>query len=527
MNKLLWSSVLALAATAFLAACGDETTNVTETTGPTSVAKFVDLAECTAENEGEFVYVKDSAKAYLCAASEWTNLSASAANASDDKAKNEGSSCTVEAIEGGYKVLCGGDSVGVLLNGAKGDSGAQGIQGEPGKGCVLSENKNGYSITCGNKAILVKNGSEITGPQGESCTGDVEKNGDIRISCGKEFIGVLHNGNDGKEGKSAYEIAKDNDESITDVNSWLESLKGDPGTSCTAAALSDGSGIEITCGGNIVGELKNGADGKSAFELAQEQDATITDVEEWMESLKGKDGENCTIKGVDDGVEITCNGETKTIKNGKDGADGKKFVDGWMVDPRDKQLYRVVTIGTQTWMAENLNYATTEGSYCYDETEDDPKTENCTKYGRLYLWSAAVGKSEDECGFGKTCGLSDKVRGVCPEGWHLPDSTEWSILINYAGGVDEAGKALKAKQGWYGHADLTNDDVYGFSALPAGSYFEDGFAGEGYNTCFWSATDFSKTGAYGMDMSFNSNAAKLDSYTKAFWYSVRCLQDEQ
>lgn len=523
---------LALAAAAFLTACSDETTNVTETTGPTSVAKFKDLAKCTAENEGELVYVKDSAKAYLCAANEWTNLNAAVVKGSDGKDETEGSSCTVKAIAGGYKVLCGGDSVGVLLNGSKGDRGIPGIQGiqgdqgEPGENCTVEENKkNGYDIICGDKVVSVKNGTDVVGPQGESCTGETDENGNIRISCGKNFIGELHNGNDGKEGKSAYEIAKDNDESITDVNSWLESLKGDPGTSCTAAALSDGSGIEITCGGNIVGELKNGANGKSAFELAQEQDATITSVDEWMESLKGKNGENCTIKGVDDGVEITCNGDTKIIKNGKDGADGKRFVDGWMVDPRDKQLYRVVTIGEQTWMAENLNYVTTEGSYCYGETEGAPKTGNCTKYGRLYLWSAAVGKSEDECGFGKTCGLSDKVRGVCPEGWHLPDTTEWSILINYAGGVDEAGKALKAKQGWYGHADLTNDDVYGFSALPAGSYFEDRFAGEGYNTCFWSATDFSKTGAYCMDMSFNSNAAKLDSYTKAFSFSVRCLQD--
>ena len=85
MNKLLWQSSFALATVAFLAACGDETTNVTETTGPTSVAKFKDLDECTTENDGALVYVKDSAAAYLCSDSVWNVLSITAANGSNGK----------------------------------------------------------------------------------------------------------------------------------------------------------------------------------------------------------------------------------------------------------------------------------------------------------------------------------------------------------------------------------------------------------------------------------------------------------
>lgn len=438
MNKILWSSVLALTATAFFSACGDETTNITETTGLTSVDKFKNLAECTAENEGELVYVKDSAKAYLCGASEWTSLSADNSdekngldgkdgkNGTDGKNGKDGASCTVTPIENGYKVLCGGDSVGVLLNGAKGDSGAQGVQGK----------------------------------SGENCTGKTLENGDIQISCGKDFTGVLHNGTDGKEGKSAYEIAKEEDPTITDVASWLESLKGNPGTSCTATALSDSSGFELTCGGNVVG----------------------------------------------------------TISNGKDGADGKGFMDGWMVDSRDKQLYRVVTIGSQTWMAENLNYKV-ENSWCgggSGATEGD-----CAMYGRLYTWAAVVDKSEDECGYGHDCHLdTGRLQGICPDGWHVPSYSEWDILYTELGGISTCGRVLRSKTGWE-YVEAGTDSV-GFSVLPAGirapnGYFDD----KGEYAYMWSATEYDDFQAY---IALPGSGARGYS-NKSNALSVRCLKD--
>ena len=69
-----------------------------------------------------------------------------------------------------------------------------------------------------------------------------------------------------------------------------------------------------------------------------------------------------------------------------------------LVDERDGQTYRIVKIGDQTWMAENLNYET-ESSFCYNDS-----TEYCETYGRLYTWAAAVGKTEKECG-SSLCGL--------------------------------------------------------------------------------------------------------------------------
>ena len=131
------------------------------------------------------------------------------------------------------------------------------------------------------------------------------------------------------------------------------------------------------------------------------------------------------------------------------------FCDARDVD--NQTVYRMVTIGEgekkQTWMAENLNYKTASGSSCYD---DDP--ENCTKYGRLYTWNAAM--------------------SACPTGWHLSDTTEWNILgsnvdshfygLN-SGGNNKAAKYLKAKEGWKegsGSAGGNGTDDFLFSVQP-------------------------------------------------------------
>ena len=194
---------------------------------------------------------------------------------------------------------------------------------------------------------------------------------------------------------------------------------------------------------------------------------------------------------------------------------------GEMVDDRDGQIYKTVTIGSQIWMAENLNYEV-DSSFCYNDS-----AKYCRMFGRLYRWAAAIGKSERECGYGNTCGLSGKVRGVCPEGWHLPDTTEWRTLINEVGEDSTAGYILKSQTGWlYGD---NGSDVYGFSVLPAGYRSCGDSFDKGIYADFWSATEVNnKISAYYMCLrKFDKEYADADlSYTtKDFGYSVRCIQD--
>ncbi|PBC73449.1 fibrobacter succinogenes major paralogous domain-containing protein [Fibrobacter intestinalis] len=198
---------------------------------------------------------------------------------------------------------------------------------------------------------------------------------------------------------------------------------------------------------------------------------------------------------------------------------------GTLTDARDGQFYKTVTIGTQTWMAENLNYETAN-SYCPNAARD-----LCVKYGRLYLWSTAMDSagvfsdSGKGCGFGLTCSAKEPVRGVCPEGWHLPSKEEWNTLFAAVGGEYVAGTKLKSKSGWLNDGST---DEYGFSVLPAGSRLGggDGYHYAGERADFWTSTEVSSDDAYYWE--FSSAYGRVFSdyhYHKYSGYSVRCLRD--
>ena len=175
----------------------------------------------------------------------------------------------------------------------------------------------------------------------------------------------------------------------------------------------------------------------------------------------------------------------------------ESVVRGKITDSRDGKTYKTVTIGSQTWMAENLNYET-ELSYCYNNSID-----SCAKYGRHYTWDAAM--------------------NACPDGWHLPEAYEWYILYL---AVDKDPNAMQAT-GWTKWRFAT--DAYGFSALPAGTYYkgfnyDKGFNGVGDNqTFFWSATEY----LVGQAVLFNlwDDVNPEDIFYKDRGFSVRCLKD--
>ena len=207
-------------------------------------------------------------------------------------------------------------------------------------------------------------------------------------------------------------------------------------------------------------------------------------------------------------------------------------------DLRDGQTYKTVVIGEQTWMAENLNYrylgptATLDSSsFCYG---DD--SANCTKYGRLYLWSAAMdsagvikGNTANGCGNASKCTPSGNVHGVCPQGWHLPSRDEWEVLFTTVGGWPTAGAKLKSTYGWNDYyGDRGNgDDAFGFSALSAGHRDNDGdYGSEGYYAYFWSSTEYDGDGAYYMYTNFSKDSAYYQSDIEKYeGFSVRCLKD--
>jgi uncharacterized protein (TIGR02145 family) len=174
---------------------------------------------------------------------------------------------------------------------------------------------------------------------------------------------------------------------------------------------------------------------------------------------------------------------------------------GSITDPRDGQSYRTVTIGNQTWMAQNLNYET-KNSSCFND-----QVVNCAKIGSLYTWEDAM--------------------NVCPAGYHLPDLSEWRTLFATVGGQTRAGKSLKSQTGWFAGGNGT--DSYGFAALPAGDKdFMGTYGISEKNAYFWSSTEVDSNNVYYVNLrSGKDNAYMLDDFKHGRQISVRCVQDRR
>lgn len=196
------------------------------------------------------------------------------------------------------------------------------------------------------------------------------------------------------------------------------------------------------------------------------------------------------------------------------------------------QTYNYVRIGTQTWMAENLNYDI-GNNMCY---KNDPA--NCTAYGRMYKWATVVGKTEAECGYGNSCDLpsTGHVQGICPEGWHVPRRAEVETLVEAAGGDDFAGKALKATSTW---SDYENNgkvygngtDATGFTGYStgtcSGSSSEPYCNYDGMYTHMWTITEnYSGEQAYYFGLLWMGNGVTLLNGDKRDYKNLRCVQDE-
>jgi uncharacterized protein (TIGR02145 family) len=182
------------------------------------------------------------------------------------------------------------------------------------------------------------------------------------------------------------------------------------------------------------------------------------------------------------------------------------------IDSRDSTTYKIVTIGTQTWMAENLNFKSSD-SWCYADSQS-----NCENYGRLYTWEAA------------------KI--ACPDGWHLPTEEEWRILERYLGMSEKEieimymrgetmGTKLKSKNDWeLDSKDNSPYDIFGFNALPGGyRLFLDGsFVDKGKRGSWWSSTP---DGKYAMRRSLflDKSGIDCDAATRTNGFSVRCVKD--
>lgn len=232
---------------------------------------------------------------------------------------------------------------------------------------------------------------------------------------------------------------------------------------------------------------------------------------------------------------------------------------------RDHQnnTYAVVQIGNQCWLKENMR-ATTSPSTGTDILQQPAQNTSYTgkrayypqnnadtaaKYGVLYNWNAAVdtfNTTYGETSYGTNSGnavlfsFSGRRRGICPEGWHVPTSYEWSTMLRAAGAGDRGAGKLAGGDSWTPYTPQSDDDddtpgnlAYaernssGFSAVPAG-YYNGSLNNVGYNAFFWSATQTIGYRYYAEFYELKYRNAKVyneNNLSKSYGLSVRCVRD--
>ena len=210
----------------------------------------------------------------------------------------------------------------------------------------------------------------------------------------------------------------------------------------------------------------------------------------------------------------------------------------------DGNVYNAITIGTQTWMKENLKVTKyrngdaipniTDGTQWYNTTTGaygnyDNNPANGNTYGRLYNGYAVV------------------TGNLCPTGWHVPNDVEWATFRDYlianGYGLDGStfssliGKALASATGWtfssnpgaVGNTDYPEKrNATGFTALPAGARFQDGHYDDiGDVTAWWLDKETYDGTCLWITFLWCEAATNMDGYDelKRFGHSVRCLKD--
>lgn len=223
-------------------------------------------------------------------------------------------------------------------------------------------------------------------------------------------------------------------------------------------------------------------------------------------------------------------------KKDKDNIGNGNYTGNTFTDTRDGNKYKIIEIGNQVWMAENLKYLpfvwdpshhseTDPYYYVYDyfgyDVNAAKATANYNTYGVLYNWSAAMA--------GETSSSANPsgVQGICPDGWHLPSNTEWEQLATYLGGESVAGGKLKetGTLHWASPNEGATNET-GFTALPAGykdAY--DDFYMIGWLGAWWSTTEFETDHVWRYHTYYLTNSLETTITFKHLGLPVRCVRD--
>lgn len=194
----------------------------------------------------------------------------------------------------------------------------------------------------------------------------------------------------------------------------------------------------------------------------------------------------------------------------------------------EANTYRVVTIGNQFWMADNLR------ATLYNDGTPIPNVNMSTDWGTLttpaYAWY------DDVMGGANTYGalynwyavdtLSNGNKNVCPVGWRVPSEQDFLELVNYLGGESVAGIQLKeAGNAHFLDANETATNESGFTAIPNGYRSGINYSEKGYYAQYWSTSATSASVAKFIDIEYDGEYAYISDQAKVRGNSIRCVKD--
>ena len=257
---------------------------------------------------------------------------------------------------------------------------------------------------------------------------------------------------------------------------------------------------------------------------------SMTDSDDDFIPKSSEDGSENDCEDGDDECSSNSKGKSSSGKNGSSSSSAKSsssssfkpsddykidpstVIKGTITDSRDGQTYKTVTIGTQTWMAENLNYKT-EKSVCIDTTDA-----SCKKYGRSYYWEDLIDPENSGCTQDELC--EQPFKGLCPEGFLVPTSSDWKLLLQKVStGTDKDGNYLEAGYRLSSKERGGSDD-YGFSFQKSWLWTS---AHYNYGNIYY-AGGYRRVSL----VKINSiNASISDNERTKYDYALRCIKDER